>query len=158
MNEDLGKASCTPRTNLAPHPLSKVDNARPDGEPPAEVPETVFRGVEGERGDVVGVSRVTDEASGGMGVETEHEEERKVVRVPESLEALIANLVVRSGVHEEHDEEHEVAGDASRLGVMNVKCDFGADLWKWGRLTIISRGGSDWRGNARVRSTLKKLT
>ena len=130
MDKDLGQAGCTPRTNLTPNPLSKVDNAGPDGETPALVAETVGRAVERERGDVLGVGRVTDEASGGMGVETEHEEERKVVRVPESLEALIANLVVRSGVHEEHDEEHEVAGDASRLGVMNVKCNFGADLWK----------------------------
>ena len=128
MDKDLGQAGCTPRTNLTPNPLSKVDNAGPDGETPALVAETVGRAVERERGDVLGVGRVTDEASGGMGVETDHEEERKVVRVPESLEALVADLVVRSGVHEEHDEKHEVAGDASRLVVVDVEGNLGADL------------------------------
>ena len=130
MDKDLGQAGCTPRTNLTPNPLSKVDNAGPDGETPALVAETVGRAVERERGDVLGVGRVTDEASGGMGVETDHEEERKVVRVPESLEALVADLVVRSGVHEEHDEKHEMTGDTARLGVVNGERNLGADLWR----------------------------
>ena len=128
MDKDLGQAGCTPGPDLAPNPLSKVDNARPDGEPPAEVPKTVFRGVEGERGDVVGVSRVTDEASGGMGVETDHEEERKVVRVPEGLEALVADLVVCGGVHEKHDQEHEVTSDTTSLVVVNVNSQLRSDL------------------------------
>ena len=130
MDKDLGQAGCTPRTNLTPNPLSKVDNAGPDGETPALVAETVGRAVERERGDVLGVGRVTDEASGGMGVETDHEEERKVVRVPESLEALVADLVVRGRVHEHHDEQHEVAGDAARLPVVNILGSFDANLCK----------------------------
>ena len=128
MDKDLGQAGCTPRTNLTPNPLSKVDNAGPDGETPALVAETVGRAVERERGDVLGVGRVTDEASGGMGVETDHEEERKVVRVPECLEALVTDLVVRGGVHEDHDEEHEVTGDASCLLVVNVQREARTDL------------------------------
>ena len=138
VNEDLRKASCTPRTNLTPNPLSKVDNARPDGETPALVSETVFRRVEGEGRNVVRVGGVADEASGGMGVKTDHEEERKVVRVPESLKTLVANLVVRGGVHQEDDEKHEVAGNASRLGVVDVEGDLGADL-----CTECQRAGHD---------------
>ena len=128
MNEDLRQASCTPGTNLTPNPLSKVDNAGPDGEPPTQVPETVLRRVEGERRDVVGISRVADEASGGMGIQTNHEEEREVVRIPEGLETLVANLVVGRGVHEDHDQQHEVTSDTASLRVMDVKGSLGADL------------------------------
>ena len=103
MDKDLGQAGCTPRTNLTPNPLSKVDNARPDGETPALVSETVFRRVEGEGRNVVRVGGVADEASGGMGVKTDHEEESKVMGIPERLEKLVANLVVGSGIHEEHN-------------------------------------------------------
>jgi len=55
-----------------------------------------------------------------MGVETDHEEEGKVVGVPEGLEALRTNLLVGSGVHEDHDEEHEVTGETTRLGVVDL--------------------------------------
>lgn len=40
--------------------------------------------------------------------------------VPESFKALSANLVMRSGVDENHDQEHEVSSDAARLRVVNV--------------------------------------
>ena len=128
MNEDLRQASCAPGPNLAPNPLSKVDDTRPDGEAPALVSQAVIRLVEGEHSRIRGFGRVAHEASGGMGVQTDHEEERKVVRVPESLKALVANLVVRRGVHEDHDQEHEVAGDASRLRVVNVQGNLGPNL------------------------------
>ena len=128
MDKDLRQTSCTPGANLTPNPLSKVDDAGPDGEPPALVPEAVIGGVEREDVRVRRVGGVADEASGGMGVETDHEEEREVVRVPEGLEALVADLVVGRGIHEEHDEEHEVAGDAACLVIVNVDRQPWADL------------------------------
>ena len=128
VNKDLRQAGGTPRTDLTPNPLSKVDNARPDGEPPTFVSQAVLRRIEGERGDVVGIRRVTDEASGGMGVETDHEEEREVVSVPEGFETLVADFVVRRGIHKDHDEKHEVASDASRLRVVDVQGDLRTDL------------------------------
>lgn len=76
--------------------------------------------VEGEGPDVVGISRVADEAAGGMRVQSNHEEEGKVVCIPEGLEALVANLVLRGAVHEHHDEQHEMASDATRLRVVDV--------------------------------------
>lgn len=76
--------------------------------------------VEGEGGDIVWIDGVADEATSGMRIETDHEEECQVVGVPERLKALVAHLVVCCGVHQEHDEEHEVARDGSSLGVMNV--------------------------------------
>ena len=104
VDKDLRQTSCTPGPDLTPDPLSKVDNARPDGEPPTLISQAVLRRVERERRDVVGARRVADETSSGMGVETDHEEERKVVRVPERLEALVADLTVRSCVNEDHNE------------------------------------------------------
>ena len=128
VDKDLRQTSCTPGPDLTPDPLSKVDNARPDGEPPALISQAVLRRVERERGDVVGARRVADEASSGMGVETNHEEEREVVSVPESFETLVADFVVRRGIHEDHDEKHEVASDASRLRVVDVQGDLRTDL------------------------------
>ena len=37
---------------------------------------------------------VTDKASSGMGVESKHEKEGKMVCIPESLKALLTNLVM----------------------------------------------------------------
>lgn len=81
----------------------------------------MFGGVKGEAGDVVGVDSVTYEATGRMGVKTDHEKEREMVSVPERLKALCADPVVCGGIHNNHDEEHEVAGDAARLCVMDIE-------------------------------------
>lgn len=59
-----------------------------------------------------------------MRIESEEKEECEVVSVPKSLEALVTDFVVGGGVHEEHDEEHKVAGDAASLGVVNVERGF----------------------------------
>ena len=37
-------------------------------------------------------------------------------------------LVVRRGVHEQHDEQHDVAGEASGLGVVDSPSRVGSDL------------------------------
>ena len=63
-----------------------------------------------------------------MGVETDHEEECEVVGIPEGLEALVADLVVCRGIHEDHDEKHEMTSDTARLVVMDLQGDFRPDL------------------------------
>ncbi len=128
VHENLGEAGCTSSPNLPENPLTEIDDTRPDGEPPALISETVFCRIERETRDVVGISGVTDEASGGMTIKTDHEEERKVVSVPEGLKALVTNLVVCGGVHQDHDEQHEVAGDTTWLGVMDVQRSLGTNL------------------------------
>jgi hypothetical protein len=65
-----------------------------------------------------------------MCVQADHEEESQVMGVPECFKALMANLVMRGRVHEQHNQQHEVASDASRLSVMNIQRGLFADLWK----------------------------
>ena len=60
--------------------------------------------VEWESRDVIGVDGVSDKAASGVGVKGDHEEKREVVGIPERLEALAADLVMRGRVHDEHDE------------------------------------------------------
>jgi hypothetical protein len=78
----------------------------------------VLGGVEGKCGNVIWVDGVADEASSGMGPKGNHEKEREVMSVPESLEALMTNLVMGGRVHDKHDEEHEMTSDATGLRIM----------------------------------------
>jgi len=63
-----------------------------------------------------------------MSVKTDHEEERKMMSVPESLKTLLANLLMSSGIHEHHDEKHEMTGNSSCLSIMNLQCELLSDL------------------------------
>ena len=63
-----------------------------------------------------------------MGEETKHEEERKVMCVPEHLEGLLPYLVVGGCVHQEHDKQHEVTSNAARLGVVYLLSGLLADF------------------------------
>ena len=125
MNQDLGELGRASATNFTVNTFSKVENTRPNDKPPALITETVLRRVEGEGCDVVRVNTVTDEATSSMTVKSNHEKECQVMGVPESLEALIANLPMRGSVHQEHDQEHEVTGDTTSLRVMDI---LGANL------------------------------
>lgn len=111
--------------------------------------------IERERGDVVWVGTITDEASSCVTVQADHEEECEMVRVPEGLKALCTDLVMGSGVHEDHNKEHEVPGDTASLGVVDVKCNLRSNLWLNKVRDIILPYVP---GYARVLSTLKKLT
>lgn len=128
MNEDFGQASSTSSADLTPDSFSEVDDTGPDNETPAEVSKAMLGRIEREGRDEVWFDRVPNEATGGMGVETKHEEERKVVGVPEGLKALLSNLRMRGRIHHDHDEEHEMAGDASRLSVVDLKSGLLSDF------------------------------
>ena len=94
MNQKLGQPCSPSRADLAVNPFSKVEDTRPYNEPPTLIAKAVLRGIEGEGGDIIRIHRIADEAASGMRVESDHEEERKVMRVPESFETLGAYLVV----------------------------------------------------------------
>ena len=63
-----------------------------------------------------------------MRIKTDHEKEGEVVGIPECLKALFSDLVVGGSVHQEHDEEHEMTGDTTSLGVVNVERKLRAHL------------------------------
>ena len=128
MNQDLGEFRCATTTDLTVYTFTEVENTRPDNEPPGLITETVLSRVEGEGKSVVGIHGVTYETTSCMSVESDHEEECQVMGVPESLEALVTDLVVGSGVHQEHDQEHEMTGDTASLGVVNIKSPLGTNL------------------------------
>jgi hypothetical protein len=114
----------------------------------------VIGSVERENLAICGLGGITNEASGGMGVKANHEEESKMMCVPESLETLSTDLVVGGAVHKNHDEKHEVTGDTTRLSIVDLEGRLRADLYELFSLTPL------WseREDLRVSSTLKKLT
>lgn len=122
MNKNFGQPRCPSSTILPIHPFAKVNNSRPNSEPPALVAKTVLCRIEGESADVVRICTVTDEAPSGMGVKANEEEEGKMMSVPKSLETLVADLVVCSGIHEDHDKEHEMPSYTTSLCIMNLQC------------------------------------
>jgi hypothetical protein len=71
---------------------------------------------------------VADEAAGGVRVHTKQEWDEEVMGVPESLKRLLSDPVVRSGVHEQHAEQHDVSGNAASFGVVNLESNLGTDL------------------------------
>ena len=122
--DDLGLAA---GADLAVEALDQVDAAAPQLPAPALVADAVIPEVRArERREVA--DRVPHEAVRGVGVESEQEGDEEVVRVPEGLEGLLPDLRVGGGVHEQHAEEHDVAGDATRLGVVDVEGDLRPDL------------------------------
>jgi hypothetical protein len=118
----------------------------------------MFCRIERERWDIIWINRVTDKATSGVRVEANHEKECEVMGVPERFEALVADLMVCGGVHQDHDQKHEVPCDAAGLRVMNLKCDFLADLCKTARHKYPHLYYHIEICGLRVRSTLMKLT
>jgi hypothetical protein len=108
--------------------LAEVEDARPDGESPRQVSQAMTGGVEGELADEIRVGRVSHKATGGMGIQADHEEESEVMSVPECLEALSSNFLVGGAVHQDHDEQEGVTGDAAWLSVVNLQGGLGTDL------------------------------
>ena len=74
---------------------------------------------------------VTNEASGSVSVETEHERNKEVVGVPEGLEGLLSDFGVGGGIHEKHAEEHDVSSDSTGLGVVDL------DSSDWSNLVLL---------------------
>lgn len=120
MNQNLGQPGCSPRTVFAIHTLTKVYDSGPDCEPPAKITQAMFRGIEWKSGSEVWVNGVPYKAATRMCVKADHEKECEMMCVPKHLKALMANFVMGCCVHDEHDQEHEVAGNATRLGIVDL--------------------------------------
>ena len=104
VDEDLGELGRTARTDLPIDTLSEVDDTGPDGVTPRKIANANIRVVEWECVGKCGQCSTADEASSGVSVEADHEEECQVVGIPERLETLLANFCVASAVHQDHDE------------------------------------------------------
>ena len=130
MDQKLGQPRSLPRTNLAVNSLSKIEDTRPDNEPPTLIAKAVLRGIEGEGIDIVRVHGIADETAGRMGIQANHEEEREMMCIPEGFEALGAYLVVSGRVHQDHQKQHEMACNATSLCVMDLKRNLCSDLYK----------------------------
>lgn len=121
---DLGFAD---GADFAVQALQKVEAARPELPAPAEVADAVLPVLlAGEGREAVG--GVAHEAADGVGVQGQEEGDEEVVGVPEGFEGLLADAVVGGRVHQEHAEEHHMAGDTAGLGVVNLDCRYGANL------------------------------
>lgn len=64
---------------------------------------------------------IADETPGCVSVETQHKHNEQVMSVPESLEALLADLCVRGGEHQQHAEQHDMSGNTAGVGIMDLQ-------------------------------------
>lgn len=120
VDQNFGKLGCSPSPYFSVDSLTKVNEERPDSETVTFITKTMLSTIERESVDVVWQGTVTDEAASSMGEEAYHKEESEVMGVPEYLKCLMANLVMRSRVDEEHNKKHEMTSDATRLSVMDL--------------------------------------
>jgi hypothetical protein len=115
------------RPQFAVYPLAQVEPASNKLPPPAFVADAMCpKGLAGKGRDRV--RAVADEAARGVGVHGQQEGDEEVVGVVERLERLLADLRVGRRVHEEHAEQHDVPGDAARLGVVDLDRGLWPDL------------------------------
>jgi hypothetical protein len=79
------------------------------------------------------VGSITNEASGGVGVETKHEWNKKMMSVPECLKGLLADLRMCGRIHQEHAEKHHMPSNTSGLCIVDFD---GGNLSDLGLLDI----------------------
>lgn len=63
---------------------------------------------------------VANETTRGVRIDSNQEEKGEMVGIPKHFEALLANFLVSGRVHKNHDQQHEVTTNASRLLVVNI--------------------------------------
>jgi hypothetical protein len=108
-----------PSARLTNQTFHQVESASEEFPPPALITQTVlpevFTGKWRAR-----IGSVSDEASGRVSVEGKEEWDEEVVSIPECLEGLLSDAEMSSRVYQEHAEEHDMASDAARFGVMDL--------------------------------------
>ncbi len=111
-------------------PVYSLDEIKASGEQfpsPPFISDTVCPEI-GSRERRIWCGGVSNEAVGGVGVHTQQERDEEMVSVPESLVGLLADLVMSSGVHQQHAEKHDVSCDATSLSVVNLNRRFRTKL------------------------------
>lgn len=101
MSHDFDDLSLPPRPDFAIQSLTQIQAARHQFPPPSFISDTVIPKVlAGEWADWV--HGVSHETSGRVRVHCQEEWDEQMVRVPESLIALLPDLRMRCGVHQQH--------------------------------------------------------
>ena len=57
-----------------------------------------------------------------MRIKAKQEGDEQMMRVPESLKRLLADHTMRSGVHQEHTQKHNMASDSTSFSVVDLDC------------------------------------
>lgn len=130
MDDDLGELSRATGTDLPPDALEEVDDTGPNGKTPGEVAKADFWVVEGEGLSEPWLCGTTNEAPSSVCVEADHEEERQVMSIPECLKTLPTDFHMRGGIHEDHNEQHYMASDTSRLAIVHIDRIFRTYFYK----------------------------
>lgn len=56
VDENLGQTGSSSGTDFTPHSFTKVDDTRPDDEPPTQISQAMFGGIEREGRDVIRIN------------------------------------------------------------------------------------------------------
>lgn len=127
MTNHFGDDGGTTSPNLAIKSLEKVESTAHKLPPPPLIPNAMVPKVlPRERRDRIG--GVADKAPRGVRVQGEHEWDEQMVRIPEGLERLLSDAPVRGGVHQHHTEKHDMTGDSTRLGEVDLNGRHRAEL------------------------------
>ena len=127
MANDLGDDGIAPRSNLAVEAFEDVQGRGSKLPSPTFVPETVIPKLLSRKGRN-GICCIPYKASSGVGIQREHERDEEVVCVPEGLVGLLADTMMRRGIHHHHAEQHDMAGNATCSGEVVLHGQFRADM------------------------------
>jgi len=115
------------RAHLTVQTFDQVESTGEEFPPPTLVTQTVLPEVFTGKWRA-GIGSVSDEASSRVCVEGEEERDKEVVSIPECLKGLLPDAEMSSRVYQEHAEKHYMAGNAARLGVMDLDGRDGSNL------------------------------
>ena len=120
MPDDTGDLGVAKSTDLTVQTLDEIQATGPELPPPSEITDTYGPvRVARERRDWE--RGAAHEASDGVRVQAEEEGDEEVVRVPERLERLLSDAVVRGRVHEHHAQEHHMSRNAAGFRVVDLQ-------------------------------------
>lgn len=127
MPDNLGDFRLPTRPDFTIQPFKEINSTTPELPSPALIPQAVVPKVgPGKRRKWLG--RISHETPGCVGVETQHERDKEMMRVPKRLKGLLPDPSVGGGVHEQHTQQHDMARDSAGLGIMDLDGSLRAKL------------------------------
>lgn len=71
---------------------------------------------------------IAHETAGSVGVESQHEGDEEVMRVPECLKCLLSNAMVRGCIDQHHAQKHDMPRDTTCSGKVNLDSQLVANV------------------------------